>query len=360
MRRRLNWQEWLFFGSIGPIVAINLWLISQIFRYFELLLTLSIVSAVFAFLLNFPVRFLEKRRLSHGRAIALVLLVTVAVAAILGVTVLPNLITQTSDLLAQTPQWFKAIDRYLTEFQNWSRNRNLPIDIDIIRTQINSNLGQPFQGAASQAVTIVLGTISGLLNSVLVAVFTAYMLIYGRQLWRDILNILPRQYALPIGRALQLNFQNFLVSQIVLGIFMTLVLTPIFIILQVPFALPFAIVIGLSQLIPFIGATIGIGIVTIIITLSNPSQGLWVAFFAIVIQQVKDNIIAPKLMGDFTGLNPLIILIVILLGAQMAGILGVFLAVPIAGTINSAIGLIRLQQKSRFILDSNVNGDENN
>ena len=73
-----------------------------------------------------------------------------------------------------------------------------------------------------------------------------------------------------------------------------------------PFALLFALLIGLAQLIPFIGATLGIGLVTVLVMLNNFWLGLQVAFAATIMQQLKDNVLAPRLMGEFIGLDPLL------------------------------------------------------
>ncbi|PLZ26504.1 AI-2E family transporter, partial [Fischerella thermalis WC559] len=110
-----------------------------------------------------------------------------------------------------------------------------------------------------------------------------------------------------------------------------------FLILKVPFALVFAIFIGVSELIPFVGATLGIGTVTILLLLQNWWLAIQVAIAAIVMQQVKDNLLGPKLLGDFIGINPIWIFVSILMGFEIAGFLGSLLAVPIAGTIKGTL-----------------------
>jgi predicted PurR-regulated permease PerM len=109
----------------------------------------------------------------------------------------------------------------------------------------------------------------------------------------------------------------------------------------VPFALLFALLIGAAELIPFIGATLGIGIVTILVLFQNWWLALQVAMSALLMQQIKDNVLAPRIMGNFTGLNPIWILIALLMGAEIAGLLGVIVSVPIAGTIKGTIDAIR-------------------
>jgi predicted PurR-regulated permease PerM len=126
-------------------------------------------------------------------------------------------------------------------------------------------------------------------------------------------------------------------------------LTAIFLILEVPFALLFALLIGVAELIPFIGATLGIALVTILVMLNSFWLGIRVAVAAVVMQQIKDNILAPRLMGEFIGLNPILIFIALLLGGQIAGVFGVIVAVPIAGTIKGTIDAIRLRHRSQLV-----------
>ena len=146
----------------------------------------------------------------------------------------------------------------------------------------------------------------------------------------------------------QCNFQQFFISQLLLALFMLVTLTVTFLALQVRFALLLSLLIAFFELIPFIGAAIGISLVVLLVWL----QGLWlavrVAIASIIFQQIKDNIIAPKLFGAFIGLNPIWVFIALLIGARVAGLLGVLLSVPIAGTIKTSIEKI---QKTERVLN---------
>ena len=103
----------------------------------------------------------------------------------------------------------------------------------------------------------------------------------------------------------------------------------------------FAIIIGISQLIPFVGATLGIGLVSFIILLQSWWMALQVTVAAIIVQQIKDNLLTPKLLGNFIGLNPIWIIVALLLGFQIAGLFGTLVAIPIAGTIKSTFDALK-------------------
>jgi predicted PurR-regulated permease PerM len=125
-------------------------------------------------------------------------------------------------------------------------------------------------------------------------------------------------------------------------------LIPVFIILKVPYALLFALLIGIAELIPFIGAALGIGSVFLLVMLQDFWLSWWVGLAAGLLQQIRDNLIAPKMMGDFTGLNPIWIFVALLLGLKIAGVLGVFIAVPVAGTVKATIDALLEHQHNRL------------
>lgn len=344
MRRSAYIQRLLLLGLSGPLIALNIWILSQVVSYFRQLITVLVISAILAFLLNYPVKMLVRFYRSRSQAVIVVLLLTLTLLIILGITVVPILINQTAELLKNIPAWLEASNTNLDRWHSWIRQRNLPIDLKAFTNRLNANIESQVQVLATQVLGLALGTLSGLVDTVLIFVLSFYMLLYGGSLWQSLISFLPPQVGIPFSESLRLNFQNFFISQLLLGLSMFAVLTPIFLILKVPFALLFALLIGIAQLIPFIGATLGIGLVTILVMLNNFWLGLQVAFFATGMQQLKDNILAPRLMGEFIGLDPLLIFISILLGAKIAGVLGVVIAVPIAGTIKGTLDAIRLQQ----------------
>ncbi|MBV8886143.1 MAG: AI-2E family transporter, partial [Chroococcidiopsidaceae cyanobacterium CP_BM_RX_35] len=330
MRRSNSLQRLLVLGLSGPIVVLNFWLLYLIFHYFERAITLLAIAAILAFLLNYPVQFFERARITRTQAVLLVLLTTVTLCIIIGVTVVPIVINQTIQLLNGIPTWLEAGQGNLQRFDLWAKAHHLPLALTGLSSQINTRIAGSVQLLAGQAVGFALGTLNGLLDLVLVVVLAFYMLLYGASVWRGLINLLPPHIGIPLSVSLHLNFQNFFISQLLLGLFMIVTLTPIFIFFNVTFPLLFALLIGMGELIPFVGATLGISLVTLLVLIQSWRLALLVAAASVVMQQIKDNLVAPRLMSNFIGLNPIWIFIALLMGAEIAGFLGVVVAVPIA------------------------------
>ncbi|HLO88818.1 MAG TPA: AI-2E family transporter [Nostocaceae cyanobacterium] len=357
MRRSASLQTLLIYGLSGPMIALNIWLLSLVYRYFQRPITILIIAAILAFLLNYPVKFFERARITRTQAVIIVLIATLTLFIILGVTLVPMVIDQTNQLLNNIPDWLSSSQANLEQLERLAKQRRLPIDLKEISHQINANIQNLVQQIASGAVGFAGTLLSGLIDLVLVVVLAFYMLLYGDRVWYGLINLLPAHIGIPLTKSLQLNFQNFFLSQILLGLFMVITLTPIFLFLRVPFALLFAILIGVSELIPFIGATLGIGIVTILVMLQNGWLALPVATVTIFMQQIKDNLLGPKLLGDFIGLNPIWIFVSILMGFEIAGLLGTLVAVPIAGTIKGTFDAMRNSKQNDFVSNLGISYD---
>jgi predicted PurR-regulated permease PerM len=349
MRRSDSLQRWLIYGLSGPIIALNVWLLSVLFTYFQHPITILSIAAILAFLLNYPVKFFEQARISRTQAVIIVLLATLTLLVVSGFTLVPIVIDQTIQLLNKIPGWLTTSQDNLVQFEAFAKKRRLPIDLRVVSIQINAYIQNIVQQLASGAVGFAGTLLSGVLNFVLVVVLAFYMLIYGDRVWLGLVSLLPTNIRNPLVMSLRLNFHYFFLSQILLSLFMTVALIPFFLIMNVPFGLVFAILIGISQLIPFIGATLGIGLVTLLLLLQNWWLAIQVALVAILIQQVKDNLLAPKLIGDFIGLNPLWIFISILMGFEIAGLLGTLVAVPIAGTIKGVFDALKNSKRETFV-----------
>lgn len=342
-------QRLLMIGLSGPIIALNVYLLGWVVSYFDHLFTVLTIAAILAFLLDYPVQAFERLRIKRQGAIVIVIVMTIALVAILATTLMPILLTQTTQLLGKIPGWLELSQSNLESWDNWAKARNYPIDLKGFGGRLSTQIENQLQNIAPQALGLALGTVTGLVDTVLVIVLAFYMLMYGGQLWTGFLNLIPAKFSVPLSRSLRTNFHNFFLSQIVLALFMALAVIPVFTALKVPFTLVFALIIGVAEIIPFIGATLGIGLVTLLVAFQSGWLAVQVAFAAIVLQQIRDNLIAPKIMGDFTGLNPLWIFIALLIGLQVAGVLGIIVAVPIAGTIKGIIDAI-VQGNSAIVI----------
>jgi predicted PurR-regulated permease PerM len=117
-------------------------------------------------------------------------------------------------------------------------------------------------------------------------------------------------------------------------LFLSITTFLIFTLLGVNYALILAVIVGVIDAIPGIGATLGILVTTLLVFSSQGVEiALKVVIACVLLVQIQDNIIRPKVMGNALELNPVLLFLALFIGERIAGLLGVFLSIPIAGMI---------------------------
>lgn len=331
-----NPLRWLSWGIVFPLLILNGWLLLQVADYFKSLVTVFISANLLAFLLDYPVRYLEARRIPRQRAILLVFLLALSFFIILGITLVPAAIAQLNEFLNRLPIWIESGVEQLQMFQQWTVMRRLPIDLDRLVIQLQDNLSAQLQLLGGQVLGFSLGLLSSVFDLLLTIALTFYLLTHGDRVWDGVLRQLPSLLRRRLRRSVQQNFQNYFIGQATLASLTGLIIIIALLILQVPFGLLFGLTIGFMALFPF-GTGLGISLVSFLVALQSFWLGLKVLLVATVIDQSIQNGIAPRLLGRVTGLNPVWVLVSLLIGVRVGGVLGLLVAVPTAGVLKSLL-----------------------
>ncbi|BCL34738.1 AI-2E family transporter [Nostoc sp. MS1] len=343
----LNWWQALTpiarIGAIAlfaPLLVLNGWAFSAIFDYFHSLIVILVGASVLAFLLNYPVSWMEHHGARREQVAILVFLLALAILLALGVTLIPLALTQAQQLVARIPELIDSGRSQLMILNEKAETLGLPINLDALVVQINDRVKGQLQAIAGQVLNLAVVTFTSLLDFLLTMVLTFYLLQHGAELWESLVDWLPSRFRNPFSQTVRLSFQNFFITQLILSTCMASALIPAFLWLKVPFGLLFGLTIGIMALVPF-GGSVGIALTTSLVALQDFSMGVRVLIAAVIVQQILENLIAPRILGNFTGLNPVWILISVLTGARIGGLLGVIVAVPTAVIIKTALTALR-------------------
>ena len=346
-RKLLNWWQtltpiarFLAIALFAPLLVLNGWAIAAIFNYFHSLIVILVGASVLAFLLSYPVSWMENHGAKREQVAILVFLLALSILLALGVTLFPLALTQAQQLVARLPDLIDSGRSQLMILNEKAEGAGLPINLDALAAQINDRVKGQLQAIAGQVLNLAVITVTSLLDFLLTMVLTFYLLQHGGELWQSLVEWLPTKFRAPFSKTVRLSFQNFFITQLILSTCMASALIPTFLWLKVPFGLLFGLTIGVMALIPF-GGSVGIALTTTLVSLQDVSMGVRVLIAAIIVQQILENLIAPRILGSFTGLNPVWILISVLTGARIGGLLGVIVAVPCAVVIKSIISAIR-------------------
>lgn len=346
-RLLLEWWQGMSIGGrlsaialVAPLLVLNAWAVSSIFNYFNSLIVILVGASLLAFLLNYPVSWMESRGARREQVAILVFLTALSILLALGVTLVPLVLTQAQQLVVRLPEWIDSGRYQLLLLNDWADNQGLPLNLDALLVQINDRLKGQLQAIAAQVLNLAVLTVTSLLDFVLTMVLAFYLLQHGDRLWQSLIEWLPAKIRQPFSQTLRLSFQNFFIGQLIFGTCMAFALIPTFLWLKVPFGLLFGLTIGIMALIPF-GGTVGIITTTLLVALQDFWLGSRVLIAAVIVQQILENLVAPRILGSVTGLNPVWVLISVLTGARVGGLLGVIVAVPTAVVIKTALSAVR-------------------
>lgn len=181
------------------------------------------------------------------------------------------------------------------------------------------------------------------LDTILIAVVTFFMLLDGKRPWRFCLQLFPESLQHLLPTAIQQNFLGFFWGRFLLSVFFGVSAFIVFLILKVPYALVLVTIAGVFDLIPGIGATLGITLISVIVL----PQGFWLSLkvlvSCIILQQVEENLLMPHIMKSSVNLNPVVLFFALLIGAKVAGLFSIFLAIPVTGIWVILLNLEELQ-----------------
>jgi predicted PurR-regulated permease PerM len=322
---------------IGLILA-GVWLLYQLSD----ILPPILVALFLAYLLNPLVGFLhERQRVPRLLAVASIYLVLVAVLIIASILLTPALIRQVRALSHE-------LDSIITATMQTGQ---VPLadflGIQLDPTSLTSQLRTELVGLASALPGLLIGAASGVLNGVLALVLSLYLLIEADAVVRSVDQLVPVEYRdewQRIKTELDRIWSSFLRGQVTLALIIGVLVTLALVILGVPNALLLGLLAGVLEVIPNIGPVIAM-IPAVLVALFQGSMNWRVdnVIFALivlltyfVIQQLENHLIVPKVLGGSVNLPPLVILIGAFAGANLAGVLGIFLAAPVLATARLA------------------------
>ncbi len=326
--------------TIVRIIAFGLGTVLLV-RFFENIahpLTLIFVSFFLALSLNQAVNWVSKRLKSKNRAKATAIAYAVVVSVLVGFSVLvvPPLINQTREFIGDIPQTVRDLE----DDQGFVGDTVRRYELEEQLNEFANTWAQDFGRVSGQAVSVANRVVSNLISIITVLVLTFMMLVEGPRwlssFWRQIPSDRRPQVKRVTGEMYDV-VKNYVNGQVVVaGIGAGFSIVALFIATEIfgvssinPVA--FGGIVFLFSLIPMFGATIAAAIVILFSLFASVPLAITMAVYFIVYQQVENATIQPMIQSKGNDLTPMLVFIAAILGVGFGGILGAFIAIPIAG-----------------------------
>jgi predicted PurR-regulated permease PerM len=337
------------FLVLGIAVLVGLALVLVLLAWH--VLTWILIAALLAAALNPAVEAFERRGLRRGYAASIVFGIALLVLTGIGFLVIPPLVSQVSDFVNAVPDFIDDITAGRGPL-GWLQD-DYQI-VDRIRAAIEKRGVGGVLGLSEPVLDVVRSVVTAVVGTITVIFLTFFMLLEGPRTLKQVLGLLPEtarpryeRVGLDIYRTISGYVTGNHLISLVAGVLATIVLFGV----GSEFAVALGLLVAVLDLIPLAGATLAAILVSTVILLeTNWVRCVIVIAFFIAYQQFENHVLQPLVYGRTVQLSPLAVLCAVLVGAQLAGILGALLAIPVAGSL-LAIAREVLQYRQEIAAD---------
>lgn len=350
-----KWAKIIFIALFGYLIVNNVETVGNIIGKIISIISPFVIGAAIAFILNLPMSFFERKLsniktkkckkinkgLIRGLSLILAILVILLVLTLIVNLILPEIINIITLLIENAPYYLDDIKSFATTVtQDVPAVNDFIKNMDINNKDLQEQIKTIATNFLSTSVSLVGNIISSVVNAVVAIVFAIYVLTSKETLKNQAKKILyaytskeKAEKIIDIGRTARNIFRRFITGQCLEATILGLLSIIGMLILKVPYAVPIGVLIGVTALIPIVGAFIGIIIGAILILSVEPVKVITFIIYILILQQIEGNLIYPKVVGSSVGLPGIWVLVAVSVGGDLFGIIGMLLGLPTASVL---------------------------
>jgi predicted PurR-regulated permease PerM len=317
---------------LGVILAVAV--VVEIVLISRTVLTWILVSLFFALALNPAVDWLQSHGVKRrGWAAAIVYLAAFGAVAAIGYLFIPTLVDQVNEFVKKIPDYVNDLTKGRGRLGFLETKYHI---VEKVRHAVSTGGATKLLGLSGAAISITKSIITIVVAIITITFMTFFMLLEG-PVWVERFYVLLPEHSQErwrgVGRDIYRTVGGYVFGNILISIIAGAGTIVVLEILGVPFAFALGLLVAILDLIPLAGATLALIVVGAVSFLHSITAGIIIVVFFIVYQQVENHLLQPLIYGRTVKLSPLAVLIAVLIGAELAGIIGALAAIPVAGAI---------------------------
>jgi predicted PurR-regulated permease PerM len=297
-----------------------------------------VIALFLALALDPFVGWIQRRtRLGRGLAIAVAYLIVIGVIAVVGASFMPKLVDEVNGFVDTSPTYVRDLTHGRGRLGFLERKYHV---VEKVRAQVENGGASKVLGLSGAALSVTKSVITVIAATVTIVFLTFFMLYEGRDWMGRFYSLLPEE-SRPrwerVGYDIYKTVGGYVTGNLLISLIAGASITIVLLALGVPYAVALGLLVAILDLIPLAGATVAGIIVVVVAFLHSVPAGIIVLVFFIVYQQLENHFLQPVIYGRTVQLSPLAVLVSVLVGAELAGILGALAAIPVAGAIQVII-----------------------
>ena len=287
------------------------------------------VAIFLALALNPAVEGLQRRGIRRrGLAVTIVFVGAILAIAALGATIIPIIVSQVNDFVDAVPGYVEDLTAGRGRLGFLEREYQIT---ERVREAIAEGGASRLLGISGTALAVTKGVITAVIATVTIAFLTLFMLLEGPAWVERFYSLLPAEKQprwRKIGYDIYRTIGGYVTGNLAISLIAGIVSTAVLLALGVPYAVALGLLVAILDLVPLAGATIAAVLVTTVAFLDSTTSGIIVLIFFVVYQQLENHVLQPVVYGRTVQLSPLAVLIAVLIGAELAGVVGALAAIP--------------------------------
>ncbi len=247
--------------------------------------------------------------------------------------VVPYIADEISQLSTTLP---KVVERVSTSLENVQKESPKYLDFVSELQNILDSFSIYLQQSSQSVLSIVINVFGGVMSFIAIVVISFYLSVMKRGIESFIESVVPAKqeaYVMDLWRRSELKVGRWLQGQMLLALIVGLTVYIGLSLMGVRFALIMGILAMAFEIVPIVGPVLAAIPAVLLAFIQDPGLGLWVIVFYVIVQQLENHLLVPVVLGKTIGLNPIVVLMALLIGNQLAGISGMLLSVPLATVI---------------------------
>ncbi|MGZ8702483.1 MAG: AI-2E family transporter [Gaiellaceae bacterium] len=292
------------------------------------------VALFLALALNPAVEWLLEHGIKRrGLAVAITFVGAIVLIAAFAATIVPTIVAQVNDFVDAVPGYVEDVTAGKGRLGFLEREYQIT---DRVREALSDGGASKVLGLSGTALAVTKGVVTAVVATVTIAFLTLFMLLEGPAWMERIYGLLPEEKQprwRAIGRDIYRTIGGYVTGNLTISVIAGVVSTGVLLGVGVPYAVALGLLVAILDLIPLAGATIAAILVSTVAFLDTTTAGVIVLVFFIVYQQLENHVLQPVVYGRTVQLAPLAVLIAVLIGAELAGVIGALAAIPVAGAI---------------------------
>jgi predicted PurR-regulated permease PerM len=297
-------------------------------------LTWILIAVLLAAALNPAVEALERRGMTRVWGASVVFVAALAAVTGIGFLVIPPVVTQVADFIDAVPDFIDDITAGRGPLGFLQEDYQI---VDRIRDAIEDRGAAGVLGLSEPVLDVVRSVVTAVVGTITVVFLTYFMLLEGPRTIERTLALLPdgtRVRYERVGREIYRTISGYVTGNLLISLIAGTAATIVLFAVGSDYAIALGLVVAILDLVPLAGATLGAILVsTVVLIETDWLRCLIVIAFLVAYQQFENHVLQPLVYGRTVQLSPLAVLCAVLIGAELAGILGALVAIPVAGSL---------------------------